>query len=395
MRVRPISGSLPGEHLAATSPVMRPETDDARWRLRLDFWAGRALTADALELEQENRAARLAWRGRLATPGIVTGLEVAIEPPAEAAGTLTPAGHFIHILPGHGLLADGEDVVVPRPLRVALDRIPVHYVRVVGPDSEDPEPVPAGATAGEPRDAGGFVLNVDTFEPGHAPWAAVLVLAPAEFRTFERVIPEDPCELDPSQDAFADERRLDAFVVRLVQLPVRLESLPELANRDNPRWRNVLAHAVLDEQARRSPRQQIRFRQPLPAGRRWDTIVRETGIPAWERSGLWCDDAQLFPRSRRGGAHRRAGAAANASVAGDRRRGKRYSHRPGRGDAVRLARRRRSVRRAPGLTAHCDRAGDHRRIHTLPVRAAGGIPAALGAHLSDDGRSGPAARATE
>jgi hypothetical protein len=265
---------------------MRPETDDARWRLRLDFWAGRALTADALELEQENRAARLAWRGRLATPGIVTGLEVAIEPPAEAAGTLTPAGHFIHILPGHGLLADGEDVVVPRPLRVALDRIPVHYVRVVGPDSEDPEPVPAGATAGEPRDAGGFVLNVDTFEPGHAPWAAVLVLAPAEFRTFERVIPEDPCELDPSQDAFADERRLDAFVVRLVQLPVRLESLPELANRDNPRWRNVLAHAVLDEQARRSPRQQIRFRQPLPAGRRWDTIVRETGIPAWEFLGV-------------------------------------------------------------------------------------------------------------
>ena len=69
MRINQISSPLPGEHLAATSPVMRPETDDARWRLRLDFWAGRALTAEALELEQENRAAQLAWRGRLASPG--------------------------------------------------------------------------------------------------------------------------------------------------------------------------------------------------------------------------------------------------------------------------------------------------------------------------------------
>ena len=125
MKVRPIGVPLPGEHLTATSPRIRPETDDARWRVRLDFWAGRALTAEALELEQENRAARLAWRGRLATPGIVSGIEVALEPPASPHGAATPAGHFVHILPGHGLLVDGEDLVVPRPLRVPLDRIPL------------------------------------------------------------------------------------------------------------------------------------------------------------------------------------------------------------------------------------------------------------------------------
>src|SRR5262245_58566946 len=125
MRITPILSSLPGEHLAATSPVMRPETADARWRLRLDFWAGRSLTAEALELEQENRAAQLAWRGRIASPGIVRGLEVALESPPSAEG-LALAGHFVHLLPGHGFLPDGEDVVVPRPLRVPLDQIPVH-----------------------------------------------------------------------------------------------------------------------------------------------------------------------------------------------------------------------------------------------------------------------------
>src|SRR5262245_52979468 len=102
MRISQISSPLPGEHLARTFPPMRPETVDAGWRLRLNFWSGRALTAEALELEQENRGARLAWRGRIPTPGVVTGLEVAIEPPATLPATLDPAGHFVHILPGHG-----------------------------------------------------------------------------------------------------------------------------------------------------------------------------------------------------------------------------------------------------------------------------------------------------
>jgi len=138
MKIFPIASPLPGEHLAATAPVIRPETDDARWRMRLNFWAGRALTAEALELEQENRAARLAWRGRAATAGVIRGLEVALESPVEAPPELAAAGHFVHVLPGHGFLADGEDIVVPRPLRVPLGEIPVHYVRVDGENSETP-----------------------------------------------------------------------------------------------------------------------------------------------------------------------------------------------------------------------------------------------------------------
>ena len=287
MRILPISSPLPGEHLAGTSPVMRPETADARWRLRLDFWAGRALTAEALELEQENRGARLAWRGRLATPGVVRGLEVALESPATPPTELAPAGHFVHVLPGHGFLADGEDIVVPRPLRVALDQIPVHYVRVGGPNHEAPaEAPPADATSGSPIDTGELDVNVDRFDAGHVPWAAVLALCPAEFRTFGGVDPEDPCDLDASQDAFADERRVDSCILRLCQLPAHLESLPSLADRDDPRWRNRLAHAVFEEEARVSARQQVRFLETQPAGHRWDTVLRVADLFAWEWLGV-------------------------------------------------------------------------------------------------------------
>ena len=127
MKVTPIAEPLPGEHISATAPILRPETE-AGWRQRLNFWAGRALTAEALELEQENRAARLATWARVGTPGIVAGLEVALEAPP-GGGPLTPNKHFLHVLPGHGISATGEDVVVPRALRIPLDDIAVQLAR--------------------------------------------------------------------------------------------------------------------------------------------------------------------------------------------------------------------------------------------------------------------------
>jgi len=256
MNVFPISSPFPGEHLIGTFPVMRPETANG-WRLRLNFWPGRALTAEALELEQENRAGRFAGRGRLATPGIVAGLEVALESPPTADPELKLAGHFIHVMPGHGFLAGGEDVVVPRPLRVPLDKIRA--------DAE--------------------------FTPNSS-WAAVLVLRPAEFRVFDKHDPEDPCQLDPSQDPFASERRQDACILRLCQLPAELKSLPVLGNPDDPHWRNRLAHVIFSEEAAASARQQIRFRETLedgtrrPDDQRWDTLLLYAGLFPWELVGM-------------------------------------------------------------------------------------------------------------
>lgn len=257
MNVTPIAAPLPGEHIAATWPTMRPELEDSRprtnplWRQRLRFWAGRALTAEALERDQENRAAHLAWRGRMTTPGIVAGLEVALEPPAALPDPLTRAGHFIHVLPGHGITGLGDDVTVPRPLRVPLGRIPVR---------------------GEAADA--------------VPWAAVLMLRPAEFGRFDNVEPGDPCELDPSRDAFADERRQDAVLLELLPLPDALKTRPELGEPDDPRWRNRLAYLIFNDERARSIRQAIRFRDTLPAGQRWDTFRPEAEMRPWELEGV-------------------------------------------------------------------------------------------------------------
>lgn len=287
MNIAPVPTPLPGEHLIATSPTMRPDTD-ARWRQRLNYWAGRSLTAEALELDQENRAARLAWLGRLVTPGVISGLEVALEEPATPQTELSLDGYFLHVAAGSALAANGEDVVVPRPLRVALSDIPVQYLRVPRTDEfPSGEERPAGAEEPTPEtqprlSLGNSTLYLDRFPGGYIPWAAVLVLRPAELRTFGNFDPEDPCELDPSRDAFADERRVDAAQLRFCQLPVPWETLPLLANRGDATWRNRLAYAVFGAEAEDSPRQQLRLLAGEPGGDRWDTVLREGGLRPWE-----------------------------------------------------------------------------------------------------------------
>ena len=286
MNVAPISSPLPGEHLAKTSPEMRPESDP-NWRQRLNFWPGRALTADALEIEQEHRAAHLAWQGRVTTPGIISGLEVGIEGAITAGTGLTMEGHFIHVLPGHAFTVYGEDVMIPRPLRISLDEIPIRYVRFRPPGDGPPaEPPPSGTTRSTPLEFGGVRLEVDDFGAGHVPWAAVLVARPSEFGTFGNVDPSDPCELDPTRDAFADERRLDATAFWLFQLPVAWESDPLLLNREDPRWRNRLAHVVFSSERSGSSRQYIRFRASQPSGSRWDTLLEEDVVFPWEFFGV-------------------------------------------------------------------------------------------------------------
>lgn len=288
MRPTRIVSPLPGEHLVGTAPVMRPETTGAGWRLRLHYWAGRALTAEALELEQGHRAGRLAWRGRVPTPGIVTGLEVALEMPAKLPDPLARDDHFVHVLPGHGFLADGEDVVVPRPLRVPLADIPVAYVRAGGPDgAAPPEAAPVDVVRTQRRtDTDRFVLDIDTFIGTHVPWAAVLVACPAEFRVFEGLAPTDPCELDSTRDPFLDDRRVDAVTLRLIELPAAWKALRELGPDADPRRRNRIAHVLLREEAAFAARHQLRYRDGEPQHRRWDTVLRAAAAFPWELAGV-------------------------------------------------------------------------------------------------------------
>jgi hypothetical protein len=281
MNVTPIANPLPGEHLAGTSPVLQPETD-AGWQQRLNFWAGRALTAEALELEQENRAARLATWGRVSTSGIVAGLEVALEAPT-GGGALRPRNHFLHVQPGHGISATGEDVVVPRPLRVPLDDIEVQLARFT-----ELEKLPASEKVDMLIDLGGSRLRVHPFNKNYIPWAAVLVLRPTEVRQFGKLDPADPCELDPSRDPFADERRQDAALFRLVVLPSNLRHHPLLTGAavDSPLWRNRLAHVIFSTEAAGSPRQYLRYFRSKHAKDRWETLLAAGVISPWEMLGV-------------------------------------------------------------------------------------------------------------
>ncbi len=284
MKVTPIAAPLPGEHLATTAPVMAPETP-IDWRQRLNFWAGRALTAEALDLEQEHRAAQLARLGRIGTAGVVTGLEVALEAPATAPENLATAGHFVHLLPGYGITVSGEDVTIPRALRIPLDQIPVHYVRKIA-EGEESNPTPDEVVVRTPLEGGGAILEVDDFTPGFLPWAAALVARPAEFGAFENIDPTDPCELDPSLDAFADERRLDGMVLRLFELPREWQDDPLLADPGDARWRNRLAQMIFRAEGRESARHSLRYLASQEVGRRWDSTLAERMIFPWELFGL-------------------------------------------------------------------------------------------------------------
>jgi hypothetical protein len=325
MKVVPIPSPLPGERVLATSPAMRPDTD-ARWRQRIHYWAGRSLTAEALELDQENRAARMAWLGRLMTPGIVSGLEVALEEPAPRPDPLSLEGHFVHVAPGVALTASGEDVVVPRALRVPLSSIPVEYVRVARtPEFPAGEERPPGAEVppddAPPRrlDLGTFAFEMDRFPAGHIPWAAALVLRPAELRAFGQLDPDDPCELDPSRDAFADERRIDAAQLVLCQFPVPWEALPDLAatataSAAGSARRRPMGHgpargrtsaARADGWSESEPAVAGPFERGVSMGASW-----RAHRPVQRRAGCRRRGTALLPRSRGRGANRGKGAVA-------------------------------------------------------------------------------------
>jgi hypothetical protein len=169
MNVRPIQSAVVGEHVLAVAPRMAFPIVDAGWLRHLRLFQGRALDATALTAEQDVRAGRLALVGQTLSPGVVTGLDVALE--------ASPGGPVIAIGPGLGVLPSGEDVVLGRELRLR----------------------PGAFGAIDP-----------------ALRAAVLVLVPVTTRIAGRFDPEDPCERDESEDAFADEQCVDGLRVELV-----------------------------------------------------------------------------------------------------------------------------------------------------------------------------------
>ncbi len=195
MNVRPIAGALVGEHVLAVEPRPGFPSVDAGWSRRLRLFQGRSLDAAALSSEQQARAAKLAVLGQTRTPGIVSGLEVSLEQAGDAQV-------FLHVSPGLGLLASGEDVVLGHELRIT----------------------PAAFGAIDP-----------------ALRAAIVIAVPVTTTIDNRFDAEDPCEVDETEQAFADEQHVDALRLELLPWDAAWAPLDASSAR-----RNQLAYTIFE-----------------------------------------------------------------------------------------------------------------------------------------------------
>jgi hypothetical protein len=223
MNVTPIGKPLPGEAVVAIAPPLAAEVDTGWWRRRLNFFTGRALSDVALRAEQAYRAGRLALLGQSVSAGVVTGLDVDIRVELDEDGSRF---YELYVGPGQGLAASGEDVFIARPIRINLRAVPVH------------------ATSGAAARTLGTLLD-----EAAQPVAGVLVLQPAVAELRDDVDRTDPCEQDPSAEAFEDWQFVDAARLVYVAWPNEWLVLPG----GGDRWRNRIAYAVFERERQLPP----------------------------------------------------------------------------------------------------------------------------------------------
>ncbi|HVE82518.1 MAG TPA: hypothetical protein VND93_06710, partial [Myxococcales bacterium] len=223
MIVKPIPDPLPHEHVLLVEPPMAPLGVDADWRRRANLFTSRALSADALAVEQNERSGRLSLLGQHLSAGVVAGLEARLELPAAGPPV-------IHISAGAGIGLSGEDVVVRRQVAVPLSAIPFF-----GGD-KDPDTFALEALA-PPAPQG----------PPVGTEVAVLTLVPTTAVMEPAASPQDPCEVDEGDVPFVDAVRMEGAALVLVGWP-QAWILPDRRSR---RWRSRLAYAIFDRERRR------------------------------------------------------------------------------------------------------------------------------------------------
>jgi hypothetical protein len=158
------SSFFPDERVVEVSPRFTPRVSDPTPR-RLNYVAGRSLSADALKLEQTNWDRKVTLLARAVNPGIQSGLEVELL-------SADPSDAAIRVTAGRGLTDRGEDVILHRNLTARIGDIPA-----AEPMIEDKE---------RPIGLVGLFLK------------SVRVVSAANFD------PTDPCPIDPDAYAYDD-----------------------------------------------------------------------------------------------------------------------------------------------------------------------------------------------
>ncbi len=254
MKVKPIENPANDEQVLAVHPKLAPNVVRA-WRKRLNFYTGRSLSDVALITEQDNRAGRLALRGQLLSPGVISGLDVGLE--------LNGANAAYYISAGVGLAASGEDVFVARDWQVAYDQIPVYGPAAFfdGGTAGGDSAWRMGPTLAEVR-TNGLVATA----------ALILVLQPVTLSRAGEFDPLDPCAVNPDDDAFADWQIVDGC--RLVYHLWPEQEIPMPLPGD--RWRNRLAYAIFQHE------QQLALDELMP----WSELGVPVGLVGLDNAGL-------------------------------------------------------------------------------------------------------------
>ena len=237
MAIRPIANPLPGERVLALSPENAAEAATF-WRRRPNMFAGRALSAGALQQRQAWQSGHIAHRGQHRVPGTVDGFEAVLR---GNPGGSDFANIHVWISAGRGLAVNGEDVVLRQPLTTTLAD-----VEVVAPPSFFADGSAVGAPTADgslnPRVIGATLGTLAPAARATLPAVGVLLLQPAvvDKSDFD---PLDPCDrsdcgIDATGDpaAFEDWRVADAVRLLWYVWPGEWRALPPpgLAARNAP-----------------------------------------------------------------------------------------------------------------------------------------------------------------
>lgn len=246
--LRGIPHPFGGEHVVASLPRLEPYARAAAGepplRKRLHFFAQRSLTHTALIDEQHSRMADAMRLGQSVAPGVIDGLELAVE------------GQDLVLLPGHAVAPDGQDLELAYSLRVRFDAVAVIAPRVEAElQSRHTGSTPWQRLSGLQRQATLAQVLGELGGAAFLPHAMVLVAVPRSIALDRSAAQDSPCPNATDDQASSRAAWEDGFQLAWVPWPTAQRPLPPWSDDGeasvSPRFRNRLAYAVFNAERER------------------------------------------------------------------------------------------------------------------------------------------------
>jgi len=274
--IRDVGSRIPGERVLAVTPPIEPyATPTPRQpivRSRMNLFPQRALTHVALTAEQRVRMTATALLGQAVAPGIIDGLEVALE-----------SGRLL-VMPGHAVTRDGEDVELAYPMRLNADEISFHPAALSAHLTDDDAAIAKRIADGESLRLGDLLDGSRALpRPGLLPHAMVLVAQPVTVAIDRTGELDSPCANATGESAYSQLAWEDGLRLLWVPWPAD-QSLP-LWTTDgatlDPRFRNRLAYAIFNAERERLSRESLRSVRRLFEIESGGGMIPRAETPGW------------------------------------------------------------------------------------------------------------------